>query len=842
MNIYLKALILTIISVGVVILTGTPFVISLMLLGILYSSYTYGFKPTLIPLAATLGIAIYSSDKQVDFYRRVPIVVISGIVAGSVAYLQTLKSRVETLAAVVDSSEDAIISKNLNGEILSWNRGAEKVFGFSAEEMIGKSIRRIIPLEQQDEEDFIIGEIKARRSVDHFETTRLTKSGKTIDVSITVSPVLGPQGELMGASKIARDITVRKDAERKFKAQFKGTPVPIFAWTRKDGDFTLTEYNDAAFSITKGRIKDLLGQKASEVYADVPEVLSAMNEAFTQRSTIHREGYFTFLTTGERKYLDTRFVFVWPDVVMIHTEDITERKELEELIKESEERYMLAQEAGGIASWEWSPITLQTKWSRNLPEVFGVSAEDLTYERFLSMVHPADKERMNNALTSISVNKPEYEEEFRFIRTDLGERWILAKGRLFIDDEGNPRKMVGCNFDITERKKIQLDLEKAKEVAEAANKAKDEFLSVLSHELKTPLSSILGYTALISGGKLDNKPEQFKLAVSTIERSARVQVELIEDLLDISRIVAGRITVKRLIVGIPGIIKQAVDAITPMADEKEIQISCPECTDRMFVMGDPARLQQVFTNILNNAVKFTPSKGEVTVDIERRGLSVAVIITDTGIGFKKEFIPFLFKKFSQASSGVRRQGKGLGLGLSIAKTLVELQGGTISGTSNGEGKGAVFTVILPLSSPPLEEPVLKPFFEELMDDMLKGLHVLVVDDDTDTLEMLKLAIERFGALVSVAESAENALIELERGDIDGIVCDVGLPVKSGYDFMQIVRAKGVITPAIALTAFSGDEYEKMALDSGFNAFLTKPVEPKILITKMFQVFKPILDN
>jgi CheY-like chemotaxis protein/anti-sigma regulatory factor (Ser/Thr protein kinase) len=312
---------------------------------------------------------------------------------------------------------------------------------------------------------------------------------------------------------------------------------------------------------------------------------------------------------------------------------------------------------------------------------------------------------------------------------------------------------------------------------------------------------------------------------------------LIEDLLDISRIVAGKISIKRLIVGIPGIVKQAVDALRPMAEEKQIQIDCPECTDRMFVTGDPARLQQVLGNILNNAVKFTPNKGKVVVHINRRGLNVEITITDTGIGFGKEFIPHLFQRFRQASTGIKRQGKGLGLGLSIAKTLVDLHGGTITGTSEGEGKGATFTITFPLSSPPLDEPVLKPFVAELSDTLLQGITILAIDDDVDTLEMLKTAIERFGATVITAESAEGGLLVGEEHPINLILCDVGLPVKSGYDFMQIVREKGIKTPSIALTAFSGDEYEQMAIESGFDAFLTKPVEPTVLITKIAEVFE-----
>lgn len=820
------------------VLTGTPPVISIMLLLIVYTSYKHGFRPSLLPIVALLGLAFYTSTTGPDLLRRITVVSTGIAVAGALTYSRKLNYKIKTLAAVVEGSHDAIITKDLDENVLSWNHGAEELFGFSAEEITGKSIYVIIPDKYKQEERHIFEQLKQGETVLPFETVRRAKNGKLLEVSVSASSVKDVNGKLIGASKISRDLTRQKEAERLFKAQYMGTPIPIFSWKFKDGDFYLNDFNNASLIITKGGIEGWRGKKASEAYVNNPEVIQALREAFNTQSTIHREGYFTFITTGERKYLDTRFIFVWPDIVMIHTEDITERKEIEMRIRESEERYMLAQEAGEIASWEWNPMTKKTTWSRNLPDIFGIPDDAFSYDTFVQILHPEDKERVLEALNAVSIRKTDYDEEFRIAHPKTGERWILAKGRLFLDENGNPRKLVGCNMDITERKRILIALRAAKETAETANKSKDEFLGVLSHELKTPLSAILGYTALLSSGKLSNKPEQLKLAISTIERSARIQVELIEDLLDISRIVAGRITIKQLIVGIPGIVKQAVDAIQPMALEKEIVVDCPECTDKMFITGDPSRLQQVFGNILNNAVKFTPNKGKVMVHIERMGLSVKISVKDTGIGFSKEFVPNLFQKFSQASTGIRRQGKGLGLGLSIAKTLVDLHGGTIKGESAGEGKGATFTVTLPLSSPPLEEPALKVHTGELLDNVLSGLRLLVIDDDVDTLEMLKLALERYGATVVIAESAEQGIQAGERNNLDGIICDVGLPVKSGYDFIRQVRELGVKLPAIALTAFSGEEYEKMALESGFDAFLNKPIEPKALISKIAEVVKP----
>lgn len=699
-------------------ITSTPS-LALFIFAVLFSARYGGMKPSLIPLAVCVYLAITTSlqfpEPIIELIKRIPITAGLFFIAAVFAKNRDLSAGVERLVAMVESSNDAIVTKDLSGVITSWNQGAEDMYGYSSKEAVGKRITILIPDDRLFEEEDIISSIKRGRVVEHYETIRKRKDGSVLDVSITISPIKNARGEIVGASNIARNITSRKEVERqliaseeKFKAQFMGTPVPIFSWKRYENDFILTDYNHAAVVLTHDKIHELSERRASEVYENNPEVWELMNRAFDGKTTIRKEGWFTLITTKEPRYLDTSFVYVAPDFVMTHTEDLTERK--------------------------------------------------------------------------------------------------------YAEDE----------------------LVRAKEEAENANRAKDQFLAVLSHELKTPLSSILGYATLLSSGKLGDKPEQTTVALKTIERNARAQVELIEDLLDVSRIISGKITLKKLIVGIPGLVQQACDSFTPLATDKHITLNCIEPTDKFFVTGDPQRLQQVLMNIISNAIKFTPEGGRVYVTTVRRGTKVDIIIKDTGIGISKEFMPLLFQRFRQAQPGVKRKFGGLGLGLSIAKSLVDLHDGSIKAFSEGEGKGATFTVTLPLSSPPLEEPVVKRTETEhpLDPAALKECRILLVDDDPDTLEMLRMAVERYSATVITADSAQLARTKLEQFDASIIVSDVGMPIESGYDFMRELRSRGITTPSLALTAFTGEEYAKEAEENGFNSYMSKPVDLEDLIERI----------
>jgi signal transduction histidine kinase/ActR/RegA family two-component response regulator len=371
--------------------------------------------------------------------------------------------------------------------------------------------------------------------------------------------------------------------------------------------------------------------------------------------------------------------------------------------------------------------------------------------------------------------------------------------------------------------------------AEEANRLKDEFLSTVSHELRTPLNAMLGWTWLLASGKLD--AETSRRAIATIERNGRAQSQIIDDLLDVSRIITGKLRLKLRRVDLRAVIEAAIDAVRPAAGAKGIHIDYRADPAVPVVQGDPDRLQQVVWNLLSNAVKFTPGEGRVEVRLERQGGRARIQVADTGIGIRRDFLDYVFDRFRQADSSSTRAHGGLGLGLSIVRHLVELHGGTVRAESGGEGRGATFTVEIPLAPPPhaAAAPASPPRTEVPLAPEaareLQGLRVLLVDDEPDAREMVSHLLEPLGARIVATASAAEALEALQRGKIDVLVADIGMPDEDGYALIRKIRElDGALReiPAIALTAYAGDGDRQRALAAGFQMHLPKPVEPQAL--------------
>jgi signal transduction histidine kinase/ActR/RegA family two-component response regulator len=370
--------------------------------------------------------------------------------------------------------------------------------------------------------------------------------------------------------------------------------------------------------------------------------------------------------------------------------------------------------------------------------------------------------------------------------------------------------------------------------AEDASRLKDEFLATVSHELRTPLTAVLGWSRLLRGGQLDEQAAAHALEI--IERNARSQNQLIEDLLDVSRIITGKLRLDVRPVESASFIEAAIEAVSPAAEAKDIRLQKVMDTGLSSVAGDPARLQQVVWNLLSNAIKFTPKGGSVMVRLERVDSHVEISVTDSGDGIREEFLPYVFDRFRQADGTTTRQHGGLGLGLAIVRQLVEMHGGTVGAESGGEAKGATFTVKLPLLPVHQREPVEQRTSPKAADnhhpaehpDKLNGLRVLVVDDEIDTLELIKVSLGQCGALVTTARSSTEALGLLERTPPDLIISDIGMPGEDGFEFIRKVRElppeRGGRTPAVALTAYARAEDRLRVLRSGFQMHLAKPVE------------------
>jgi signal transduction histidine kinase len=379
----------------------------------------------------------------------------------------------------------------------------------------------------------------------------------------------------------------------------------------------------------------------------------------------------------------------------------------------------------------------------------------------------------------------------------------------------------------------KVEAETSRDAAETANRLKDDFLATLSHELRTPLNAIVGWTQILRDP--DTPKDVLAEGLETIERNAKVQAQLIEDLLDISRIISGKLRLEVQAVDLVGVIRSAVASVAPAADARGVRIEQTLDPAAAAVTGDPARLQQVAWNLLSNAVKFTPRDGRVRVALARVDSHVEFTVADTGRGIEPAFLPYVFDRFRQADASTKRTQGGLGLGLAIVRQLVELHGGTVAASSAGPDRGATFTVTLPLSAlkaaPPdaaRPDQSIPALAAAVRPCDLTGLRLLIVDDDPDSLTVLARLLETCGARVVTAGGAADALAALATGPFDVVVSDIGMPGQDGYDLIREIRAlpadRGGRTPAIALTAFARTEDRQRALAAGFQIHATKPVD------------------
>ncbi|HKO36686.1 MAG TPA: response regulator [Pyrinomonadaceae bacterium] len=392
-----------------------------------------------------------------------------------------------------------------------------------------------------------------------------------------------------------------------------------------------------------------------------------------------------------------------------------------------------------------------------------------------------------------------------------------------------------------ERARLLVREQAAREEAEAANRNKDEFLATLSHELRTPLTAILGWSHLMRTRQLNDS--ELTRALDTIERNARSQSQLIDDLLEVSRIITGKLSIDRGRVNVSKVIESSLDAIRPLADAKEIKFTNAAPSTDIAVVGDPTRLQQIFWNLFSNAVKFTPRGGRVSIETRIYDSRVRVSVADTGIGIKPEFVPFMFDRFRQADGSTTREHGGLGLGLAIVQHLVDLHAGAVEVTSGGPNCGSTFTVTIPLALDDVvvdrETTLYETAGDRVFDaHLLDGVKVLVVDDEPDSRELLMTILTNCGSDVRCSDSAETAMQEFNVWNPDLLVSDIGMPIEDGYSLIRRVRnlaSHHARIPAVALTAYATDEDRSQALSAGFQMHVPKPIEPESFVTSIASV-------
>jgi PAS domain S-box-containing protein len=477
-------------------------------------------------------------------------------------------------------------------------------------------------------------------------------------------------------------------------------------------------------------------------------------------------------------------------------------------------------------------------WSRELEEIVGLDpgAFNQTEDGFFEFVHEEDRPSVRHAVEGAVQDRSDYVVEFRFLHGSGEWRWMEGRGRATYAEDGTPRTLYGIGVDITERKRAEIALREAKASAESANELKDQFLATLSHELRTPLNAILGYVRMLQTNSI--APEKRQRAIDVIERNAVAQNQLVEDLLDMSRITTGKVRLDPEPTPIVTVLNEAIDGIKPATDAKGISLTVDVDPFAGTVTADTTRLQQVFWNLLTNAVKFTSAGGHVSASLRGMGASVEVAITDSGAGIAPEFLPFVFEPFRQADARFDRAHGGLGLGLAITKQLVQLHGGTIQAASPGIGQGATFTIRLPRlgghdistadrvrqRGPDTGEDLSAPA-------SLAGINILLVDDEQDTLTMFRDALENAGAHVRAVASGSDAVLEMDNWWPDLLVTDLGLPAMDGYELLRTIRLASSERPipAVAVSAYARLSDRSRAIAAGFQAHVAKPIDPVALV-------------
>jgi PAS domain S-box-containing protein len=773
------------------------------------------------------------------------------------------------LAAIVESSDDAIIAKDLNGIIQSCNAAAERLFGYTADELVGQSIRILIPADRQAEEDHILAKIRRGERLEHFETVRCAKDGRPIDISLTVSPVRDASGTIIGVSKTARDITERKRLAAALAAQQEWFRVTLASIgdgiIATDPAGHVTYMNGVAERLTGWTHDAASGRRLADVFHIVNEHtrLPVENPAGLVLRTGHVVGLanHTVLISRdgiERPISDSAAPIVNEQgetlgIVLVFR-DFTEQRRAEEAVAEQREWFETTLKSIGdavIATDDrgrvvfMNPIAEQlTGWTTSearshlCTDVFKIVNE---YTR-RSVDDPVTRVLRDGLVVGLANHTV-------LIAADGTERPIDDSGAPIRRRDGRTVGTVLVFRDVSDRRRVEAEREQstvererlliaertARAEAERANRLKDDFVAMVSHELRTPLNAISGWTDLLLRNRHD---EAFMTrGLDVIARNTRLQTQLISDLLDISRIVSGKLRLEIQSVDLASVIDSAIETVQHTADEKAITIARE--VDRMIgpVSGDPGRLQQVVWNLLSNAVKFTPNDGRVEVTLRNAGESAEIVVRDNGVGIRKEFLPYVFDRFQQADASRARRFGGLGLGLSIVKNLIEFHGGTVSAASDGENRGATFTIRLPLApAARLIDARLAPAgsVATLAEGVsLDTIRVLVVEDDVDSAAFVKSLLNMHGAAVDTASSAKQALTMIDANHPDILISDIGLPEMDGYELIEEVRrrdaAAGGRMLAVALTAFARSEDRTKALLAGYQAHVAKPVDAAELL-------------
>lgn len=818
---------------------------------------------------------------------------------------------------LTDSSVDGIVALDRNCCYTFWNPAMERISGVSKAEVLGQCAFEIFPfLKETGEDQYILAALSGGAMMTSDRYYKIPATGREGFFEGYYSPIYSETGEITGALGIIRDVTERHQAALALRKAREVLEVRIQDRTAEliranrtlQAQIVERQQAEAALRISEAKFRRLVesnvvGVMVADHSGNITEANDALLQMLGYTQAELRSGQLSWrnmtppqylpkdedaiaeikgtgaCTPFEKEYIckDGQRVPILlgcalldsPDETTIcFVLDLSELKRSETALRESEERFRQLAEKVRVIPWEADATTWKfTYVGPQTVEILGYPLEDWYADHFWAQhIHPEDRDWVVKYCLDCSTHLENYEFEYRMLTASGQALWLYDIVHVVLENDG-PKLLRGFMIDITERKQVEeekaqlLEREQtARLAAETANRMKDEFLAVLSHELRSPLNAILGWSKLLQARRFDATTTT--RALETIERNARLQTQLIEDLLDVSRMIQGKLRLQIQPLNLAPILEAALDTVHLAAAAKMIRLEASLDAEVGAIAGDSDRLQQVFWNLLANAIKFTPEAGLVTLRLEQVGSQAQIQVSDTGVGICPDFLPHIFERFRQADSTTTRAHGGLGLGLSIVRHLVELHGGTVTADSPGENQGATFTVQLPLlketachalePNSVLEQMPTSHYyrasqesanFTEVQLQMsarsLQGLRVLVVDDEADTRNYLSQTLEQCGASVAVAASVREALAVLPSLSPDVLISDIGMPGEDGYSLIRQIRIweaeQGSHVVAAALTAYAKEEDHTQAIAAGFEVHIAKPVEPTTLVTAIAQL-------
>lgn len=745
------------------------------------------------------------------------------------------------LAAIVESSSDAIIGKDLRGIVTSWNVGAKKVFGYDASEMIGQPIVRLIPADRRDEEVEILRRVGDGETINSFETVRVRNDGTEIPIAATISPIKDAAGRTIGVSKIARDITSWRKAEQSERAGRERLRMALHA-----ARMVAWEYDPATGAVvTSENASDVYGFPPGEGTGNIDRWLNILHPDDLER---HRARLAKAVVAGEE--FTSLFRIVRPDTDAVQwieqrghivleragaavrlfgvDMDITARMEAEAALHQSEERFAFVRRSSGVGFWYCDLPFDVLEWDDLVKDHFHLPPDAIvTIQTFYERMHPDDREPTRQAIERSIAGRTHYTVEYRTLHPDTGAvKWVRAIGRTGYAPDGSPIQFDGVTLDVSDYKNAEAALREA-------DRRKDEFLAILAHELRNPLAPISSGLKVIQLAGSDGTIEQ---ARAMMERQLVQMTRLVDDLLDVSRLTTGKLELRMERLELREVIDAALETSRPVIDQQDHELSVEMPRKAMYVDGDPIRLAQVVSNLLTNAAKYTHRGGHLRLTVGCDDEAATIAVADDGIGIPTDMLATVFGMFTQVDRTLEKTTGGLGIGLSLVKGLVEMHGGTIEARSEGQGKGSEFKVRLPSAKSAVSESK-SGDAEANPVGLAASMRILVVDDNVDAADSLGQLLEIMGNEVLTAYDGESGIKAAREFQPSVVLCDIGMPKMNGYDTARNIRAEdwGRTTVLVALTGWGQEDNKRSSAEAGFDHHLVKPIEVDALMTLLASV-------